>query len=334
MLQLSYDEIVGKIKEEKGLSEDQIKEKVKEKLTKLSDLISKEGAAHIVANELGVKLLDPLNKREIKIERLVSGMRSVIVAGKVLKLYRVFEFNKNGRSGKVASFLIGDETGRVRVVMWDTNLISKMENGDIKEDVVVRVKNGYVKNNNGFNEVNVGNQGEIEVNPEGITIGTVKEAGSAPNFERKLLKDLNSGDAAGVIGTITQIFEPRFYDNCTQCGKKVTLENGKAICKQHGETEKGEAAVLNFFLDDGTANLRCVAFRDQAEKILGMNTGVVKTANFETIKNDLLGKQFLIFGRANKNEMFNRIEFMTSRVEEVDPKQIADELAKVIKIDV
>jgi len=145
MLQLSYNEIVDKIKEEKGLSDEQIGERVKEKLIKLSDLISKEGAAHIVANELGVKLFDPLNKREIKIDRLLAGMRAVIVAGKVLKLYRVFEFNKNGRSGKVGSFLIGDDSGRVRIVMWDTNLISKMENGEIKEDVIIRVKNGYVK---------------------------------------------------------------------------------------------------------------------------------------------------------------------------------------------
>ena len=67
MLQLSYNEIINKIKTEKGLSEEEIKDKVKEKLNRLTDLVSKEGAAHIVANELGVKLFDSLSRREIKI---------------------------------------------------------------------------------------------------------------------------------------------------------------------------------------------------------------------------------------------------------------------------
>ena len=326
MLQLTYNEIVDKIKAEKGLSDDQVEEKVKEKLAKLSDLISKEGAAHIVANELGVKLFDPLNKREIKIERLVAGMRSVIVAGKVVKLYKVFEFNKNGRSGKVASFLIGDETGRVRIVMWDTNLIAKMENGEINEGVTVRVKNGYVKSNNGFNEVNVGNQGEIEINPADVKIENVKES-SAPQAERKQIHDLKSGDFASVMGTITQIFEPRFYDTCPQCNKKVSAESE---CKEHGAVDKKPAAVVNFLFDDGSGNIRCVAFRDQAEKLLGKTAGELKEANFESLKNEILGKQILISGRANKNEMFDRLEFVANRVEDIDPKQIAAELVNTV----
>ena len=56
MLQLSYNDIITKIKTEKGLSEDEIKDRIKDKLNRLTDLVSKEGAAHIVANELGVNL--------------------------------------------------------------------------------------------------------------------------------------------------------------------------------------------------------------------------------------------------------------------------------------
>ncbi len=332
MLQWSYNEIVDKIKTEKGLSEDEIKDKVKDKLNRLSDLISKEGAAHIVANELGVKLFDSLSKREVKINKLIAGMRSVVVSGKVLKLYKVISFTRGTREGKVASFLIGDETGRTRVVVWDAEQIKLIENGSLKEEVIIKVQNGYVKNNNGFIEVNVGSQGILTVNPEGVSIESVKEG--SVNFVRKQLKDLSDNDAAGVIGTISQIFEPRFYDVCSQCNKRVNVENGKNICKEHGEVNKAEAVVINFFFDDGTGAIRAVAFREQAEKIVGKNTADLKNVNFEELKKNILGKQLLLAGRVNKNEAFDRVEFRVSRVEDVDPKQIAEELVKVIQIDV
>lgn len=333
MLQLSYNEIVNKIKTEKGLSEEEIKEKVKEKLNRLTDLVSKEGAAHIVANELGVKLFDSLSKREVKISRLIAGMRSVVVSGKVLKLYKVISFTKGGRDGKVASFLIGDESGRVRIVLWDANIIKLMEDGSLKEGIIVKINNGYVKDNNGFIEVNLGSQGQLTLNPEGVTIASVKES-TGMNFVRKQLKDLTDNDAAGVLGTIIQIFEPRFYDVCSKCNKKVNVENDKIMCKEHGEVSKTDACVVNFSLDDGTGTIRCVAFRDVAERILGKNTLDLKTANFEELKNGILGKQILASGRVNKNEAFDRVEFKISNVEDVDPKQIAEEMAKVIQIDV
>lgn len=333
MLQWSYNEIVDKIKTEKGLSEEEIKDKVKDKLNRLSDLISKEGAAHIVANELGVKLFDSLSKREIKITKLIAGMRSVVVSGKVLKMYKVISFTRGTRSGKVASFLIGDETGRVRVVVWDAEQIKLIEDGSIKEEVIIKVQNGYVKNNNGFIEINVGSQGSLVVNPEGVSITSVKE-GSSINFVRKQLKDLTDNDAAGVLGTISQIFEPRFYDVCSNCNKKVNVEDGKTICKEHGEVSKAEAVVVNFFFDDGTGTIRAVAFREQAEAILGKNVLELKTANFEELKKNVLGKQLLVLGRVNKNEAFDRIEFRVSKVEDVNPQQIAEELVKVIQIDV
>ena len=48
MLGFKYEDIIARIKEEKGLSDGEIEVKVKQKLEQLSDLISKQGAAHIV----------------------------------------------------------------------------------------------------------------------------------------------------------------------------------------------------------------------------------------------------------------------------------------------
>ena len=123
MINLSYEDIIGRIIAEKRVSQEEIELKIKEKINKFTDLITKEGAAHIVANEYGVKLVKEFDKKDIKINKLIPGYNNVDVTGKVVKLYGIREFNKENRQGKVANFLIGDESGITKVVLWDTNHI-------------------------------------------------------------------------------------------------------------------------------------------------------------------------------------------------------------------
>ena len=156
MINLNYEDIINKIKEDKGLSDNEIKSKVTEKLNQLGDLISMSGAAHIVANELGVRLYD-LKKKRFKIKDLVAGINSIDIVGKVLNIYGIREFTRKDKIGRVGSMLIGDETGTVRVVIWETNQLDLMEKAE--EGSVIRVKNAYVKENNGFKELHIGRKG-------------------------------------------------------------------------------------------------------------------------------------------------------------------------------
>ena len=67
MIKIPYEEIVLKINESTKMPASEIEERVEKKLKQLSGLISKEGAAHIIANELGVKLFEASGgKLEIK----------------------------------------------------------------------------------------------------------------------------------------------------------------------------------------------------------------------------------------------------------------------------
>ena len=62
MIGMSYEEIVEVIVKKAGVSKEEINKKVEEKLSLLSGLISKEGAAHIIANEMRVKVFEDLMK--------------------------------------------------------------------------------------------------------------------------------------------------------------------------------------------------------------------------------------------------------------------------------
>lgn len=318
MLGLTYEDIVEIIKKEKGLSNEDIETKVKEKLTKLSDLISKEGAAHIIANELGINLFDS-SVVKLKINKVLPGMRSVNILGKVVKFYGVNEFKKEDREGKVANMLFGDETGSLRLVIWDTALISKFENEEIKEGNVIRIKNGYVKQNNGFKEIHLGAQGEISLEDAEI------EVSESSDYIKKEIKDLEAGTSnVGVFGTIVQVFEPRFFDACPDCGKKV-LENK---CEKHGDVVGKRVPILNLFFDDGTGNIRSVAFREQVYRLTGMKEEELNDSPevFEKIKEVLLGKQLVLVGRVTKNEMFDRMEFMVQKVLDVKPEDVVKEV--------
>ena len=81
MIKIPFEQLVGKIKKESNISEDEINEKVNDKMKQLSGLISKEGAAHIVANELGIKLFESFSGK-LQIKNIVAGLRNVETIGK------------------------------------------------------------------------------------------------------------------------------------------------------------------------------------------------------------------------------------------------------------
>ncbi len=330
MINLSYNQIVEKIQIEKGLNSSEIDAKVTKKLRDLGDLISKEGAAYIVANELGVKIFEDFSKKTLKINQIMPGMGSVNLVGKVLQIYSVREFDTGTRQGKIGSLLLGDETGTIRVVMWDTNQIREIENDNIRLDKVIKLKNAYVKENNSFKEIHMGNRSSLDLNPE-ETIGEIKINNS---FNKKQIKDLIAGENAAISGTIVQVFEPRFYDACSQCNKKVTVNDGVSKCEFHPTSSITKNPILNLYLDDGTDSIRVVAFRDLAVKIMSeINQIKDNPSYFEEAKINILGSQFKFNGKVTKNEMFDRNEFIINGLEELKAEEAVKEVIEEIKFN-
>ncbi len=331
MLGLTYDDICAKIKETKGLTDEEIQQRVKEKIDKLSGLISKEGAVHIIANELGINLADELRRRGVKINRVVAGMRGLSLLGKVLRVYEVRSFSKQGREGKVGSFLIGDETGSIRVVLWDVQHLQLMEQGQLQEGTIIKIKDAMTRQNQQFLELHLGTGSQLILNPPGETV-TVQEHPSyvGPNVQKKKIHELQEGDThVQLFGTVVQLFEPKFYDACPQCNKKAA----QGQCQEHGAVISKPVPLLNFYFDDGTSNIRAVAFRDQVLQLVGVDEATLlpireNPSLFESYKQQLLGKQLVLTGKVTKNEMFQRMEFSVQKIEEPNPEQLAESLVK------
>jgi len=328
MLKISYDEIVRIICEEKGLSKSEVDVKVSEKTKQLGDLVSKEGAAHIVASQLGVKVFQNVAGKEIKVKEIFPGMSIINTNARITNLFGIREFDTGQRKGRVATLVIGDETGIIRLVIWDERLIKFVEDGKIRENDIIKIKSGYARDNNGYKELHLGAKSDIIVSPAGVFIGDITRQSSV-SYSRKKISELNENDNAELYGTIVQVFEPRFYDACPSCGKKL-VDNR---CSEHGNVVATTLPVLNVFFDDGFGNIRVVFFRDIVEKILGLGKNEVIGLNenperLEVIRNSLLGKQLVIVGRTTKNQMFDRLEFTARDIKEVSAEEILKDMQK------
>jgi len=330
MLKIPYEDVIKKIKEQSGISDEELELKLKQKLEQLSGLISREGAAHIVANELGVKVFDQISGK-MKIEKVLAGMRDVEILGKVVQVYEIREFQRKEGTGKVGSFIVGDETGVMRIVCWGSqaDILEK-----IQPDTIIKISNAYCRDNNGRKELHCNDKTVIEINPEGATIGEVKTVAERKILERKKIKKLQEGDSnVEVLGTIVQVFEPRFFEVCPECSRRAREKEGSWTCETHNQVTPDYSYLMNLFLDDGSENIRIVLFRDQVNNLLGKTKEELLTyrenpAAFDAVKMELLGEIIKIIGRVQRNAMFDRIEFIS---QSVDPKPNPEEELKRIE---
>ncbi len=328
MYKIPLPELKEKILASKKITPRDLDTRMKEKINELAGLISEEGAAYIIANELGVELIS--EKAKLKIKELYAGMRSVSTAGKIVRKYETREFAKDGRTGKVCSLVLGDETETIRLVLWNdqADLAAKMQEGDI-----LLLKNAYIKENKGGKELHLGKEGVLEINPPGEIVNTV--VSQRDGFERKTIGQLQDNENnVEILGTVVQAFDPHFFQVCSQCGKRALESEGKFQCQEHGVIEPGTSYVMNVVLDDGTGTIRSVFWKNQTHHLLGKEEQdmLYYKANlslFENIKNELLGEMFKVQGKVKKNEMFGRLEFNVQLVEKANPQE---EIARLEKI--
>ena len=239
----NYERIVNKLSENARMEKDEIERRVEAKRAKLSGLISKEGAAQVIAAELGINF----DNMKLKINELLPGMRRANFVGKVINLFPIRKFTRDGQENKVANFVVADETSNIRVVLWDTNHIALIEKNEITENSVVEINNGSVRGN----EIHLGSFSELKLSNENL-----EEVKTEVVVKEKNISDFNISDNVSVRAFIVQSFEPRFFEVCPECGKKAIPENNGASCQQHGKIIPEKRGVLNVVLDDGTEDHR------------------------------------------------------------------------------
>lgn len=319
MIKAAYEQLVEKIAKQSGLDKEQIERRVEAKRAKLSGLITKEGAAQVVAAELGINF----DRQKVKVSELLSGMRKVSVTGKIMELYPVRSFKKGEKEGKVATFLLADETASVRTVLWDTKHIKMIEDGELSMASVIEVKDASVRDG----ELHLSSLSALAPSKEKIEAVNTTEI-----MQEKPIAAIKPNDKARIRAAIIQIFEPRFFAVCPECFLKLTQEENRFVCTKHNTVIPKYRVILTAIVDDGTENIRAIFFSDAIYKLLSISEADIEKVKEPGFwlqrKEELLGKELWLSGRARTNKLFGNLEFIISDVSEVNVEELIEKLNK------
>lgn len=94
----------------------------------------------------------------MNIKDLRDGMRTVEAEGEIIDISTPREVSlRTGGQAKVADATLKDETGTIKLSLWD-NQIDQVSKG-----AKVKVTNGYINNFRGERQLNVGRYGKLEI---------------------------------------------------------------------------------------------------------------------------------------------------------------------------
>ncbi len=187
-----------------------------------------------------VKKEVPVDFKSHKINEIKAGMSDLNVLGKVLDLGKVRIFaRKDGKTGKVANITIGDDTGKIRLTLWD----SKAESPGVNVGDSVEIMNAYARENTFSNstELQLGSGGGIA---KSSAVVTYKESLTP-------IADIGINSSYSVAGHVSGIDEIREFDR----------------------PDGTKSRVSNIYISDDTGRIKVALWAEHAELVNEIEIG-------------------------------------------------------------
>jgi ssDNA-binding replication factor A large subunit len=226
-----------------GISKEGLLKRLEGEKRKTGGLISNETLLRMIAAEFGLNLsLAEKRTPTLSISDLMSGLYDVTVFGRVLAVFPPRTFNGK-KSGRLASLLIADRTGILRVVLWN-HQIGLVESGDISVGKIFRFSHAYTKEDwSGKVELHVGSKCKVE-----ICRGSIES--DCPTTDQLCMRigDISQGHKnkrVNVYGTAKNVFPASAFE-------RQDLSTGK---------------VMRFTLADETGEVFVVAWNEKADEL-------------------------------------------------------------------
>lgn len=230
------DEIYSKLS--KSITKEEFTEKVNEKVEQMGGLCDEKTAAMLVAHDLG---MNETEKSSQKVADIKSDSGNVNFIAKVVSVFPIREFTRSdGTVGRVGNLLVADETGSIRITLWD-------DKADLINQGFIEIGHnlqlgGYVKEGYSGVEVNIGGNGVLSQTDEEVNV---------KNASMKI-SDIKSGTGSiNVIGRLLDISDIRTFN------------------KKDGS--KGR--VGNITIGDDTGKIRITLWDEKTDKIAELRLG-------------------------------------------------------------
>jgi replication factor A1 len=246
---LTLEETIERIlKNRTDLERKDISKMIKDKREELGpEVINDESAAMIVARELGVDL-HQMSASRMKIEDLDETTRNVAIKARVNHIGGVRTFTKKdgGGEGKVASIRVSDDSGSIRVVLWD-DLTRIIEEDLISIDELIEVRGGFMRKGLGDSlEISMGRMGNIRPLDEHEIEELGKDFGSSSSDDMK----------------ITDLAEGQFGISL-----KAKIQRVFKLSTFTRQRDGSEGKVLSMIGADETGSVRLVFWDDSATQM-------------------------------------------------------------------
>ena len=227
-----------------------------------------------------------------KIVDLEEDDRNIKVIARIIDLQDPIEFQRqDGSPGVVRSMEIGDDTGSMRVSLWDDKAELMQDVGD-----PIKIENPRVTFRNDNLELSIGGTSKIVNSSE-------KDLKELPTFEEleeilyksKSIEELEDGDRnVKVSGTIEEAFGNKILNaRCPNCNNRLEQTDDEYICDYCGEDVDKPKYLLMIptRLEDDTGDIQATYFGKLAEELLGMTTEeIVKIVEDSADEGALEGK--------------------------------------------
>jgi replication factor A1 len=235
---MGLNEIINQILSSRpDIKREEIMQMIKTKKQGAANFLTDETAARIVATDMGIEIAKKAPQLKIQIKDLISGLNDVSLSGQVMSVYPPKTFKRRDwTEGRLASILVSDKTGTLRVVLWD-NKADIIEKGKIQQEQIIKISHAYVREGQDGNpELHLGDKGNIKI---------------VSDITRNLTEITQPGGPITVQGTISTT--PEFREVTTSKNEQVK--------------------VASFELSDKTGKINVTAWRNNAQAVKDLTVG-------------------------------------------------------------
>ena len=296
----SIDDLYQKLLES-GFSEEELERQVQRKAKEFGGFMSKQGILFIIAKENSIQLQSSdINEQfykefeeeidyddfTIDISEVKESMTNIVLLGKILKIFETREFTrKDGTPGIVGSFLLGDTSQTIKVILWDDK-VDINKNKFFRKNELIRIIGGYCRiGRDNSLEVHLGRKGRIVLSPDNVN----------KNVEKKLNNleyDQNQIDTSqNPFTKIKDLIERYKYIKKVQ--GLIQIEEFKEVNTKTGE----KTFLLKLVLSDESKVIRVVIWGMNAIECLKVlsNGDFVEITNLFVKQNTYTDEKELLF---------------------------------------
>jgi replication factor A1 len=284
-----------------GFTEVELEKQVKNKAKEFGGFMSEQGILFVIAKENGIYLQSSdINEQlykefeeeidyddfTIDISEIKEDMTIIVLLGKILQVYETREFTrKDGTPGIVGSFLLGDISQTIKVILWDDK-VNITKNEFFRKNELIRIIGGYCRMGRDSNlEVHLGKKGKIVLSPQNVNKNVVKKLNN-------LEYDQNQIDSPQKpTSKIKDLIERYKYIKIIQ--GLIQIEEFKEVNTKSGE----KTFLLKVILSDESKEIRVIIWGMNAIECLKVlsNGDFVEITNLAVKQNTYTDEKELLF---------------------------------------